>query len=87
MFAHFVERFVPSVLLPRRYRTEKMVRRLFLKISGDSIEEWFALKKLNERQIARYFDTIDERLGDRITSHGHCRRGDLRGNRGPRYAR
>ena len=69
MFSNLINRFVPNVLLPRRYRTEQMVRTLFNKISGEQIDEWFALKKMNDRQIASYFDVIDERLGDKITSY------------------
>lgn len=69
MFSNFINRFVPNVVLSRRYRSEQMIRMLFQKLSGEKIEDWFVLKKMNDRQVKTYFDVMDERLGEKITSY------------------
>jgi len=69
MFTNLINRFVPNVMLSRRYRSEQMIRILFPKLSKENIDEWFVFKKMNSHQIATYFDVMDERLGDKITSY------------------
>ena len=63
MFSNLINRFVPNVLLPRCYLTEQMIRYPFPKLSNEKIEDWFVLKKMDGRQIATYFDVMDERWG------------------------
>lgn len=69
MFSNLINRFVPNALLSRRYRSKQMIRILFPQLSKEKIEDWFVFKKMNSHQIATYFDVMDERLGDKITSY------------------
>lgn len=69
MFTSLINRFIPNVLLTRRYRSEQMIRILFPKLSGERIDDWFLFKQMSDRQIKTYFDVMDERLGVKITDY------------------
>jgi hypothetical protein len=68
MFRKIVNRFVPSALVSQRYKTEEMVKRFIGRETGKSIEEWYRLGNMGEREIKTFFDVVDEKFGADISS-------------------
>jgi hypothetical protein len=68
MISRLVNKFVPTALLPRRYKTEQLVRRIVAKQAGRSFESFQQLYGLTERELTAFFDVIDEQLGEKINS-------------------
>lgn len=63
MFENFLKRYVPWKLIPRRRRTEMLVKHFCKKSTGITFDKWVALGNKSEREANIYFDVIDEKLG------------------------
>lgn len=64
----FVSRFVPAALLPRRRSTEHVLRDLYQRQTGASLDEAFRQAGMSANDVKRVFDEIDRRYGESILS-------------------
>jgi len=64
-----VNRFVPTGLLPRRRNTETIIRGLYERYQGRSLEEDFERRGISAEEASALFDEVDEKFGARILSN------------------
>jgi hypothetical protein len=64
-----VNRFVPTGLLPRRLNTETIIRGLYERYQGRSLEEDFERRGISEEEASALFDELDEKFGADILSN------------------
>jgi len=73
-WTRFVNRFVPLGLLPRRRNTETIVRGMFERYRGKSLDEEFKRVGITDGDAAAIFDEVDQKFGLHILSN----RSDIR---------
>jgi hypothetical protein len=64
-----VNRFVPTGLLPRRRNTETILRGLYERYQGRSLEEEFERTGISAEEASAFFDEVDEKFGAHIFSN------------------
>jgi hypothetical protein len=64
----FINRFAPVGVLPQRRSTEPILRGLFEKYRGTSLEEELQRFGIAEEEVKRLFEAVDERYGAKILS-------------------
>lgn len=65
-WTRLINRLVPTGLLPRRRNTEMVLRGLYQKYRGKSLEMDFSEFGIGEAEIKQIFDEIDEKFGAAI---------------------
>ena len=63
---HNFLKHVPRVFLPRRTRTENLIRVISPTITGHDLDQFFRNCGAGEREVKLLFDEVDRRFGDRI---------------------
>jgi len=64
-----VNRFVPTGLLPQRRNTETILRGLYERYQGTSLEKEFERTGISAAEASALFDEVDEKFGAHILSN------------------
>jgi hypothetical protein len=68
ILGRLIDRFVPTGLVPRRRKTETVLRGLYEKYNDKPLEQAFRQFHFDDKQIKTLFDAVDKMYGARMWS-------------------